>query len=401
MENCRICSSQSIASRIDFGEHSISHNFCPINTLSYGQPKVSLALTQCATCQTIQLEEAPQLESMRFNFDWLRQGEPEAHLNEVAQSFLDFREVNTNYEVYGLSYKDSSLVDRFSTLGFSKSRTLNHPYSIGGIDQSQNVVYIQNALSKGYLDSIFDTDQKQSVLICRHLLEHSHNPYILGNALAQTISEDSFLITEIPIFERNLAQLDYSIIWEEHLTYFTQKTFESFISSLGLQIVWSKVFSYGYEDCLVAFIKRKPHKIESSPPCHLQSSENYLEFFSSSFTEMKKKVCTTLDRFKKDQKKIALYGSGHVGNVFLNLFGVHSFFEFVIDDNPVKKNMSMPGSNLKIKDSGALYKEKIAVCLTAMSMENEEKVMEEHAGFISFGGQFFPVSSCSERNFLK
>ena len=73
----------------------------------------------------------------------------------------------------------------------------------------------------------------------------------------------------------------------------------------------------------------------------------------------------------------------------------------MIDDNPVKKGMSMPGSNLKIKDSTALYKEKIAVCLTAMSMENEEKVMEEHAGFISSGGQFLPISSCSEKNFLK
>jgi hypothetical protein len=115
---------------------------------------------------------------------------------------------------------------------------------------------------------------------------------------------------------------------------------------------------------------------------------------------MKKKVCTTLDRFKRDRKKIALYGAGHVGHIYLSLFNAHPFFEFVIDDSLSRHGMSMPGSNLIIKESTALYDENIAVCLTSMSMENEKAIIQNHPKFISDGGQFHSISSCSERFLL-
>ena len=85
-----------------------------------------------------------------------------------------------------------------------------------------------------------------------------------------------------------------------------------------------RVFSYGYEDCLVALIKQGNSKA-SPTPCHSESSLDCLDTFNASFSKTKNRVSSYLAGLQKEKKKVALYGSGHVGHVFLNLFGVHSF----------------------------------------------------------------------------
>ena len=157
MKTCRICSSPRITHRKDFGSYPVSHHFRPANLVNHKQSEVRLSLIQCTECSTIQLAEAPALESMRFNFDWLRQGEPEDHLDEVVQSLLDVKEASADWEVCGLSYKDTSLVERLSARGFCKSRTLEYSYSLDGVDQSRNVVYIQNAMNKRFPEDVYGT----------------------------------------------------------------------------------------------------------------------------------------------------------------------------------------------------------------------------------------------------
>ena len=125
----------------------------------------------------------------------------EDHLDEVVQSLLDVKEA-ADWEVCGLSYKDTSLVKGFLQEDFVKAEPRVF-LLLDGVDQSRNVVYIQNAMNKRFPEDVYGTGKRQRILICRHLLEHSHSPTILGSALAGALDCESILIAEIPIFERN------------------------------------------------------------------------------------------------------------------------------------------------------------------------------------------------------
>ena len=72
--------------------------------------------------------------------------------------------------------------------------------------------------------------------------------------------------------------------------------------------------------------------------------------------------------------------------------------ENLLDDDRNKEGLFMPGNGLPIYSSDKIISEKIDICFTAMSYENEQKVREKNQGFIIDGGQLVPISPNAEQN---
>ena len=71
--------------------------------------------------------------------------------------------------------------------------------------------------------------------------------------------------------------------------------------------------------------------------------------------------------------------------------GVADLIDFVIDDNPNKRGMSMPIGNLRILGSESLYSHDVRVCLLSLNPSNQPKVIEKHIQFVSQGGRFASI----------
>lgn len=150
---------------------------------------------------------------------------------------------------------------------------------------------------------------------------------------------------------------------------------------LNFKIVFKKIYSYPYEDCCVALISKNNNKknISFSNNHDDTSFKKYIK----NYRLFKNKI---YDFFKKNylkNKKIAIYGSGHSTTIFLNLFNIQKYVYCVLDDNKIKQNLYIPGTDLVIRSSEELYKSKIDICLLSLSYENEKKVRLNHKKFIS------------------
>jgi hypothetical protein len=69
--------------------------------------------------------------------------------------------------------------------------------------------------------------------------------------------------------------------------------------------------------------------------------------------------------------------------------------EFIVDDNPQKRGLFLPGSGLPIVGSDALISEDIKLCLLSVHPQAEDRVIENNQGFTEHGGAFasmFPRS---------
>ena len=91
----------------------------------------------------------------------------------------------------------------------------------------------------------------------------------------------------------------------------------------------------------------------------------------------------------KNNKDILIFAGKKVGLESLKV---------LIDDDRNKKGLFMPGSGLPIYSSDKIISEKIDVCFTAMSYENEQKVRKKNQGFIIDGGQLVSISPNAEQN---
>ena len=77
--------------------------------------------------------------------------------------------------------------------------------------------------------------------------------------------------------------------------------------------------------------------------------------------------------------------------MFINLMEIGENVEFVVDDDPNKQGLYMPGSLLPICDSTSLTERSIGLCLLALSPDSEREVIRKNGAFLEAGGRFASI----------
>jgi len=69
----------------------------------------------------------------------------------------------------------------------------------------------------------------------------------------------------------------------------------------------------------------------------------------------------------------------------------------VIDDNPHKRGLYMPGSKLPIAGSPALLDRDISLCLLSLNPSGEQEVTEKNSPFVGQGATVASILPASAR----
>ncbi|MCU7837429.1 MAG: hypothetical protein KZQ83_19585, partial [gamma proteobacterium symbiont of Taylorina sp.] len=111
---------------------------------------------------------------------------------------------------------------------------------------------------------------------------------------------------------------------------------------------------------------------------------------------LKQKIQFELMHFQKQYGDIVIFGAGHRSIMFVNLLGISSYIRFVIDDDTNKLNLLLPGTDIKIINSTLLSQYKPKVCLLAVGLHIEEKIVQKLNQINSGIEHFFSISPDSQ-----
>ena len=336
------------------------------------------------------MEQISDINCYEVRFPWVRQNEPEAHLDGLVQKIVSLPDINNRSPIWGLSYKDESTVERFRKLGFTNCKTMDYATLFDSKNQINNITMIQSFITERRIDELQKSFGTPKIVISRHLLEHAHNTHKYFKAIKKLVSTGSYVVIEIPECSKLINNLDYTMLWEEHITYFTENILEIVFNMYKMKILYMTIERYQYEDCLIIILidgdgKNRTFEKEKS----IYAFNKYVD----SFQIVKDKIYSLFNRMKLNGQKLAIYGSGHIASTFINIFDLSEHIEFLIDDDKNKEGLFMPGNGLPVFSSDKIIEEKIDVCFIAMNYENEQKVIEKNQGFINNGGQFVPIST--------
>ncbi len=197
------------------------------------------------------------------------------------------------------------------------------------------------------------------------------------------------MVLEVPDCSPSFENFDYTTIWEEHITYFTPRSFKTAINRAGFEFLEFCSYPYSYENSLVGILKFTPKVADTD----LDVSEDMRigAAFSHNFKAEKRRANTFFERYVAQNGKIAIFGAGHLSAAYVNFMDVGRHLKFVVDDHPKKQGLYLPGSKLEIRGSKALLTEKIRLCLLTLSPESEEKVINSGRDFTNSGGRFASV----------
>ena len=107
-----------------------------------------------------------------------------------------------------------------------------------------------------------------------------------------------------------------------------------------------------------------------------------------------------LQQIKKNFGDIAIFGAGHLATMYVNVFDIADLISFVVDDDQNKEGLFVPGCKLPIYSSSALLDRDIKYCLTSLSPESEQKVIDASKKYLANDGIFASIFPSSASSFL-
>jgi len=395
MSSCLVCQSPSLAGLLDCGEQPLCNRF--LHAPDHPEAVFPIALGVCRACGLVQLLAPPSPDEVKPRVDWLTCNEPESHLDELAEDLARLPGVELmKSAVYGVSFKDDSLLQRLSTLGFTHVKRLDPITDLDIRDSCAGIETVSTELTPERAKAFVERHGPATVVVARHIFEHAADPRRFASALASLLAPGGYLVVEIPDCEKALAVCDYTTVWEEHSLYFTPYTFRRGMECLGFTIEKEYCIPYMIENSLIAVMRFAGQPV--APPAANDDTRAELERaerFASSFAERRKEIATHLEAFQREVGKIAIFGAGHMACTFVNLFKVGYLVDCFIDDNPHKVGLYMPGSRLRILSSRALIDRDIQLCLLSINVAGERTVIDKNGDFVARGGKFrsiFPAS---------
>ena len=397
--SCLCCGAPSVAVLLDFGPQPPSNRF--VTPHARDDDAHPLVVGQCPECGLIQLIDPMPSSMVKSRYDWLAYNEPEGHLDDLVARLCRLPGLNPNSRIAGLTYKDDSTLARFKRAGYANTFRYDLAADLGLTDPCAGLESVQGILSESLASRLAARHGTAEVLVARHVLEHAHRPDSFLRALARLVKPGAYLVLELPDCTKFVRACDYSFIWEEHIAYFSSRTLTRLAHRADRTMHETWLYPYPLEDSLVGVVRNRPPTGSTAGPEGLEGALGEGRDFAEGFAGLRERVRAAFRSWREQGKRAAIFGAGHLAAKFVNLFSVRDWLECVVDDNPRKQALLMPGSRLPIVGSAALGSGAIDVCLLSLNPESEQKVLAKNRAFVERGGQFLSIFALSPRTVYK
>lgn len=392
--SCLGCGAGTAGILVDFGAQPPSNRFEQPHDRSV--ERHPLVVGQCSTCGLVQLLDPMPPQMAKSRFEWLTYNEPEGHLDDLVGKLRSLPGIGASSRIVGVTYKDDSTLARFNHLGHANTYRFDMAADLDLRDPCAGLESIQATIDQTRAAALAARHGKADLLLVRHILEHAHRPQAFFRALRVLVRPGGYLVFEMPDCTRFVGACDYSFLWEEHITYFSDATLRAFLKAADVAAHAVHQYSYPLEDSLIAVVGNAPRSldaVEASPAASLAAGRA----FAKGYPQAGERLRGLFGRWHKQGKRVAVFGAGHLAAKFVNFFGLAGMIESVIDDNARKQELLMPGSRLPIRGSAELTARPIDLCLLSLNPESEQKVLAKNQIFLDRGGEFLSIFAASPR----
>jgi len=391
---CRSCGFGELVETLNLGPQPLSNRF--LTSPEEPSELWPMRFGYCSRCGLAQLLSPRSSESVRSQHAWLSYNEPEGHLDHLVEVLWKSSLAGNNTRVSGVTYKDDSTLERFKRKGVVDGRRLDQNKDLEIHEPLAGLETIQAKLTPAAAKEIAAKHGRSEILIVRHLLEHAQNPLDLVNACQELTSSGGLMVFEVPDCRKMLEGGDHCFLWEEHISYFTPATLAGFFSGAGFTDVDIQIYPYAMEDSLVAVVRNLD--APAGVPALVAGEVERIVNFSNCLKKRGERIREHLEALSLRGEKTALFGAGHLTLKFINYYNLARCLSFIVDDNPNKQGLFMPGSGLPIVGSDWLEKHEVRLCLLGLNPESEHKVLQTKRDYLLSGGRFVSVFSASQQS---
>ncbi len=396
---CRYCSHELSLNFLDLGSAPPSNAYLSSEGLYMPETWVPLKLLVCDQCWLVQTEDYVSSAAL-FDKDY-------AYFSSYSSSWLKHAKQYVSEVIprFGLC-RQSTVVEVAANDGYLLQYMQEAGIPCYGIEPTASTARAARQKGLEVLEEFFGTDLAESLrhenrqadlIVANNVLAHVPDINDFVSGFTRLLKPHGIATFEFPHLLRMVHENQFDTAYHEHYSYLSLTTVQHIFATNGLTIfdveqlpthggslrVFAQRSDTGTQKIgtEVAFLLKTEAKAGMASP-----------FFYQTFQKNAEKIKDELLLFLIDAKrrgvKVGAYGAAAKGNTLLNFAGIHSdLLPYVVDRNPAKQGMYMPGSHIPIVDESHLKRDQPDFILI-LPWNLRDELMQQLAYVQEWGGQF-------------
>jgi len=365
-ETCRYCDARLPEAFLDLGLSPLANSLVQKEDKGVEEFKCPLKLVRCDTCSLVQLSHVVPAEMMFANY---------LYVSSTTKTFqIHFANYAKSVRKKLLKTVDPLAIDIGSNDGLLLACYQKEGMRAVGIDPASNLAKTANENGRPTINDYFGEASvkkiineygKADAISGNNVFAHINTTQdVLKNVKALLDAKGLFVI-EFPYMGVMLKDLVFDMIYHEHMSYINLKPLTYVLGRFDMEIFdVEEVSSHG--GSLRVFIQNEGAGRDIAPivgellikeeEAGYNTQEGYTAFAKKVYG-VKEKLNQFVSEAKKEGKTISGYGAPAKATTLISFCELtDNDIDYIVDDNPLKQNMLVPGAGIPIVSSDYLNK---------------------------------------------
>ncbi|MEM6625334.1 MAG: class I SAM-dependent methyltransferase [Pseudomonadota bacterium] len=392
---CRSCGSDQVDVFLDLGETPLADRLEALEPKVCDTLKFPLKTAFCSNCGLVQITETVRPDILFADrYPYYSSFSPAllAHSRDNVLDMMRRRQLDDSSLVIELASNDGYLLKNYVENGVP----------VLGIDPADGPAKAAEKIGVPTMNTFFtdalaaqlvNEGRRADIVHANNVLAHvaDTNGFVAG--LRQILKDDGVGVIEAPYLKPLIDNVEFDTIYHEHLCYFSVTALDKLFRRNGLYLNEIKHLDI-HGGSLRLYVGRSEDVTDSVTDQLAIEREigldklEYFQDFSEKVLTLKKDLKELLADLKSQGASIAAYGAAAKGATLINYVDLGpDVLDFVVDRNPHKQDMAMPGKHIPILPPEALLdKRPDYVLLLAWNFAGE--IIRQQDAYIQAGGKF-------------
>lgn len=398
---CRFCESPRLARVLDFGDVPLAGGFVKPEEFA-SEEYYPLDCSFCEDCTLVQVTNAVSAETLFRKHYFYYSSKIQtlvAHCAAFAQDVTDrFLKGKPDASVFEIGCNDGVMLKPFAALGV---RSI-------GMDPASNVVasVAQNGFT--IIDDFFTREsaartQEQygqfDAITTSYSFAHIDDMRSVMDGVDTLLKPDGVLVFEVYYLGTLLEELQYDMVYHEHMSYYSLSALRNFLGRYGMEI-FDVYFTPGVRSGAARFYARRvgqrPEPISETVRSMEREETERGYHRSETFRAYGDRVAKTrtdlmalLVDLKRQGKSIIGYGASGRGTTIMNYCGIGpEHLDYVVDDAPAKHGYATPGTHVMIHPWSRVEEGPRPDYALLFAWSFMKEVVTKRADYLRAGGKF-------------
>ncbi len=400
-ETCRFCEGRDLVEILDFGDVPLAGGFLREEDIP-AECFYPLSLNLCRDCFLVQVSHVvPGDVLFRDNYFFFS-----SQIRSLVEHFEAFAaEIHSRFllgrdrpSVFELGCNDGPLLIPLAALGvraFGADPATNVVRSI----RSKDITVINDFFSEKLARAVRAEHGPFDLFASSYSFAHIDDMIDIMNGVKCLLKDDGVFVFEIYYLGTLIDELQYDMIYHEHMSYYSLRALTAFLKRFGME-VFDVRFIPGIRSGSVRFYARN---IGKRPEPVTDAVRNMMDYearrgfdrvetyrrYAQQIAGTRSRLLEILDRLKGEGRRIIGYGASGRGTVIMNYCGIdRRYVDCVVDDAPAKHGFYTPGTHVPITSWEAVHRSAPPDYAVLFAWAFTDEVLRKRKDYMDRGGKF-------------